>query len=283
MKKSMRAAAAVSVLALLFAVVAVWSASKADAAPAQRAGCAVVGHWNYGWHHDAPGSAWIQWTSNSTPTDCESLRVRIESDNNLYYESKWIHNVSDGGSPVSTAKCSCDKSALQRAWEEKELTGSGGTCQQRLFYPTKASRWSTVNCKNQGFAPAHTTAVHHCNINPLLCGHYAMRTCSVECLATQWNFAGSPAWSQTEWTINQHIWYERGRTKCQEGRTFIQPVGGWVTSIDLYSRATCPTGYNGILAGWDEKTCKSCSFTTHWVSGSLAATALRRDHLGLAA
>ena len=95
----------------------------------------------------------------------------------------------------------------------------------------------------------------------------AQRACTAECLAVQWDGQVNPAWAQAKWTANSNTWYERGVAHCQNGRSYALGKGGWVTSFGLWSRAWCPPGYALIGAGWDEKTCSTCSFTRHWSFG----------------
>lgn len=93
------------------------------------------------------------------------------------------------------------------------------------------------------------------------------RACTAECVSGNWNFLASPSWSQAWWTKNNGGWYVRSFIHCQNGRSYETSTGGWVTPLNFDSRATCNSGYVGVGAGYDWKTCSSCSYSRHWITG----------------
>jgi hypothetical protein len=93
------------------------------------------------------------------------------------------------------------------------------------------------------------------------------RACTNECIFYQ-GFTGSPGWFQAEWVTNLNFWYIRGVANCGDGRQTILKLGGWVTSVDKFSRASCTTSLPVLIGGaYDVKHCATCSYTRTWKYG----------------
>jgi len=81
-------------------------------------------------------------------------------------------------------------------------------------------------------------------------------------------YGNQPNWAEADWTANSCGWYIRGFAHCQNGRNYILYTGGWVTSLNLESRASCTTGYPVLAGGGhDIKTCGTCAYTRVWNFG----------------
>jgi hypothetical protein len=94
--------------------------------------------------------------------------------------------------------------------------------------------------------------------------HAANRiVCGNECLAYKyWTGSNPPGWFKVEWATNENIWFIRGVANCGDGRQTVLERGGWVTTTDLFSKATCPSSLPVLIGGaYDIKHCSSCSFT----------------------
>ena len=98
------------------------------------------------------------------------------------------------------------------------------------------------------------------------------RTCA-ESIRTNGSPISIPPWFEAQWRDvagnNSCHWYLRGFVHCKNARSLIFATGGWVTSLGLWSKATCPNGYNFLQgAGHDYKTCASCAFHREWDYGN---------------
>jgi hypothetical protein len=97
------------------------------------------------------------------------------------------------------------------------------------------------------------------------------QTCGNECLQWSARPSHSPADFRAEWITNANIWYIRGVANCGDGRQTTLVRGGWVTSIDLWSGASCPPSLPVLIGGaYDVKHCGSCSFTRNVRYGHMA-------------
>jgi hypothetical protein len=86
-----------------------------------------------------------------------------------------------------------------------------------------------------------------------------------------WHASYSGNFTEGDWEDNDSPQqYERGFVHCQNGRSYQLDTGGWVKTEELESRATCSSAYTMVGGGIDIKTCSSCSFVRHWVTGRLA-------------
>jgi len=94
--------------------------------------------------------------------------------------------------------------------------------------------------------------------------------CTGECVVVSAQPTASPAWAGAEWNTNPQIHYVRGVAHCAAGRNEILYTGGWVTSVDLWSKAHCTNAYPALIGGaYDAKNCATCSSTRHWFWGHL--------------
>jgi hypothetical protein len=79
---------------------------------------------------------------------------------------------------------------------------------------------------------------------------------------------------EAEWLNNTGRWFIRGVAHCADGRNEQLDKGGWVTSLDLQSKAKCKSPFLDEIGGaYDTKTCGTCSFTRHWKVGHVKLTA----------
>jgi hypothetical protein len=98
----------------------------------------------------------------------------------------------------------------------------------------------------------------------------AARTCSSECVQWQGDTAVNPAWFQARWHTNAGGWYVRGVANCGDGRQTVLKLGGWVTSVGTWSRATCPSSLPVLVGGaFDSKRCSSCAYSRQVEYGHL--------------
>ena len=88
------------------------------------------------------------------------------------------------------------------------------------------------------------------------------------CINWHSNALANPPFMEGDWEDNDSpVQYERGFIHCQNGRSFRTPTGGWVKAEELESKAVCAAGYAMVGGGIDIKTCPTCSYQRHWMTG----------------
>jgi hypothetical protein len=106
----------------------------------------------------------------------------------------------------------------------------------------------------------------------------SQQSCTNECVAWAFNGTANPPYMEAEWLNNTGGWSIRGVAHCADGRNEQLYTGGWVTSLDLQSKAKCQSPFLDEIGGaYDTKPCGTCSFTRHWKVGHIKLTALVRQ------